>query len=84
VYQERPGIAGLNYIALGIGITGASQASAAVTDKVYAKLKLKYGMGKPEFRLRGCLLGLPFYAESWCLISHFRPISKWSSILQVS
>ena len=55
VYQERPGIAGLNYIALGIGITGASQISAAVMDKVYAKLKQRYGTGKPEFRLCECL-----------------------------
>ncbi|KAF9652760.1 MFS polyamine transporter [Thelephora ganbajun] len=51
VYRERPGIAGLNYIALGVGITGASQTSAVVMDKLYAKLKQKYGTGKPEFRL---------------------------------
>lgn len=51
VYRERPGIAGLNYIALGIGITGASQTLAIVTDKLYARLKQKYGTGKPEFRL---------------------------------
>ena len=64
VYQERPGIAGLNYIALGIGITGASQTTAAFMDKVYAKLKQKHGTGKPEFRLCECPLRLPFYAES--------------------
>ena len=51
VYQQRPGIAGLNYIALGIGLTGASQTSAVVMDKAYAKLKQKYGKEKPEFRL---------------------------------
>jgi hypothetical protein len=63
VYQERPGIAGLNYIALGIGITGASQTSAAIMDRVYAKLKQKYGAGRPEFRLRESPLRLPFFAE---------------------
>ena len=59
VYQESTGIAGLNYIALGIGITGASQVSAIVTDKLYARLKQKYGTGRPEFRLCGSLLRLP-------------------------
>ena len=51
VYKERPGVGGLNYIALSIGITGASQTTAAVTGKVYAKLKEKYETGKSEFRL---------------------------------
>jgi hypothetical protein len=62
VYGQSPGIAGLNYIALGIGITGASQTSAAVMDKLYAKLKEKYGAGKPEFRLCMSLLRLPFFS----------------------
>jgi len=59
VYHEKPGIAGLNYIALGIGITGASQTFAMVMDKLYARLKEKYGTGKPEFRLCEPLLGCP-------------------------
>jgi len=59
VYKESPGIAGLNYIALGIGITGGSQVSAIVTDKLYTRLKQKYGTGKPEYRLCESLLRLP-------------------------
>jgi hypothetical protein len=68
VYHERPGFAGLNYIALGIGITGASQTSAAVTDKLYARLKAKYGTGKPEFRMCKYPLQLPFFSEPYFLI----------------
>jgi len=53
VYQESVGIAGLHYIALGIGITGASQVNARTMDKVYVYLKNKNGgVEKPEFRLR--------------------------------
>lgn len=77
VYQERLGIAGLNYIALGIGITGASQTSAAVMDKVYAKLKKKHGMGKPEFRLCECLLRLPFHNESQCHLNRSSPFPMY-------
>ena len=84
VYQERPGIAGLNYIALGIGITGASQTSAAVMDKVYAKLKQKHGTGKPEFRLRELPLRLPFYAEYQCPTDVLHSICKPLSILRAS
>lgn len=51
VYGERPGIAGLNYIAMGVGITGASQAFAFYSDRLYAKLKQRYGTGKPEYQL---------------------------------
>lgn len=51
VYQETPGIAGLNYIAVGIGVTGASQTFAFFSDGLYAKLKQRYGTGKPEYRL---------------------------------
>ncbi|OAX35714.1 MFS general substrate transporter [Rhizopogon vinicolor AM-OR11-026] len=52
VYQQSPGVAGLHYIALGIGVTGASQLNARTMDKVYVYLKSKNGgVGKPEFRL---------------------------------
>lgn len=64
VYQETDGIAGLNYIALGIGITGASQASGVLMDKYYAKLKQEYGTGKPEFRLCGSPLRLSPFIRS--------------------
>lgn len=53
VYQQSVGIAGLHYIALGIGLSGASQLNARTLDKVYVYLRNKNGgVGKPEFRLR--------------------------------
>ncbi|KAG1731364.1 major facilitator superfamily domain-containing protein [Suillus paluster] len=52
VYQQSVGIAGLHYIALGIGLVGASCSNASILDKVYLYLKSKKGgVGKPEFRL---------------------------------
>ncbi|KAA1478671.1 MFS polyamine transporter [Dentipellis sp. KUC8613] len=52
VYHERVGIAGLHYLALGVGLTGASQANARLLDRIYKHLKEKNGgVGKPEFRL---------------------------------
>jgi len=56
VYQQPAGIAGLHYIALGIGMSGASQINARTMDKIYIHLKGKNGgVGKPEFRLRSSL-----------------------------
>ncbi|KAI0077547.1 MFS polyamine transporter [Panus rudis PR-1116 ss-1] len=52
VYHERVGIAGLHYIALGVGLTGASQINARSMDKIYMYFKKKNGgNGRPEFRL---------------------------------
>ncbi|KAG1731353.1 major facilitator superfamily domain-containing protein [Suillus paluster] len=52
VYRQPVGIAGLHYIALGIGLTTASQLNARAMDKIYIHLKSKKGgVGKPEFRL---------------------------------
>ncbi|KAH7912686.1 major facilitator superfamily domain-containing protein [Hygrophoropsis aurantiaca] len=51
-YHQRVGISGLNYIALGVGLTGASQINARSLDKVYVYLKNRNGgVGRPEFRL---------------------------------
>ena len=53
IYGEPLGIAGLNYIALGIGLSGVSQISARLLDVVYVHLAKKNGgIGKPEYRLR--------------------------------
>jgi hypothetical protein len=53
VYNEEPGIAGLHYIALGIGLTLASQVNARLLDRSYKYFKQKNnGVGEPEFRLR--------------------------------
>ncbi|KAF4609509.1 hypothetical protein D9613_012296 [Agrocybe pediades] len=51
-YRESPGIAGLNYIALGLGLSLASQTNARLMDKIYVHLKKRNGgVGEPEFRL---------------------------------
>ena len=53
VYGEEVGIAGLNYFALGVGLTGASQINARVMDKIYVHFRDKNGgKGRPEYRLR--------------------------------
>jgi hypothetical protein len=53
VYHQRVGIAGLHYLALGVGLTVGSQLSARFMDRIYLWLKSRNGgVGKPEFRLR--------------------------------
>ncbi|KIH90317.1 MFS multidrug transporter [Sporothrix brasiliensis 5110] len=53
VYHERQGIAGLNYIALGVGLSAGAQVMAPLQDRVYAYLKRRYNVsvGRPEFRV---------------------------------
>lgn len=53
-YHERTSIAGLHFIALGIGITICSQLNGRYTDRLYVHLKETRGggVGEPEFRLR--------------------------------
>ncbi|KIK98117.1 hypothetical protein PAXRUDRAFT_824246 [Paxillus rubicundulus Ve08.2h10] len=52
VYQQPVGVAGLHYIALGVGLVGASQMNARTLDKIYVHFANKNcGVGKPEFRL---------------------------------
>lgn len=59
VYGLDVGIGGLNYIALGIGLTLASQVNARYMDKVYVWLKEHrgQGVGEPEFRLPSMIPG---------------------------
>ncbi|KAF8553172.1 MFS general substrate transporter [Imleria badia] len=58
VYEQPVGIAGLHYIALGVGLTGASQLNARTLDKIYVYLRNKNGgVGKPEFRLPAMFVG---------------------------
>ena len=53
VYRESIGIAGLNYISLGIGMFVTAQANARFIDTLYKRLsKRNGGVGKPEYRLR--------------------------------
>ncbi|KAL0581256.1 hypothetical protein V5O48_000739 [Marasmius crinis-equi] len=57
-YGQQPGIAGINYLALGIGLTGASQTNARLMDKIYIKLKNRNGgVGRPEFRVPIMIIG---------------------------
>ncbi|EPQ50360.1 MFS polyamine transporter [Gloeophyllum trabeum ATCC 11539] len=58
VYGERVGIAGLHYIALGVGLTGASQINARLLDRIYAHfIKRNGGQGRPEYRLPSMVPG---------------------------
>lgn len=51
-YHERVGVAGLNYIALGIGFGLGTQISAPFQDRVYRALKRRANnVGRPEFRV---------------------------------
>ena len=52
-YHENIGIAGLNYISLGVGYLIGTQSTARLNDTIYKILKKKSGkdVGRPEFRL---------------------------------
>lgn len=74
-YHESTGVAGLNYISLGLGFFLGAQVCAPLQDRIYAALKRRYvpdgGPGRPEFRvpmmIPGSMLvpiGLLIY--SWC------------------
>ena len=53
VYHQDVGISGLHYIALGVGLTGASQINARFMDRIYVYYTKKNGgSGRPEYRLR--------------------------------
>ncbi|KAJ7738406.1 MFS polyamine transporter [Mycena metata] len=57
-YGESVGISGLHYLALGIGVSGASQTNARLMDYIYRRLKEKYGgEGQPEYRLPSMVPG---------------------------
>lgn len=60
-YHQTTGIAGLNYLALGIGVTCFSQLNARYMDRIYIHLKQTRGggVGEPEFRLRELCFILP-------------------------
>ncbi|KAF8215128.1 major facilitator superfamily domain-containing protein [Mycena galopus ATCC 62051] len=63
VYGESVGVSGLNYLAFGVGITGASQINARLMDVIFRKLKEKNGgEGRPEYRVPSMVpgtIGLP-------------------------
>ncbi|KAG7447067.1 MFS general substrate transporter [Guyanagaster necrorhizus] len=52
VYHESIGIAGLHYIAFGIGLYSGAQITNAILDGLYLRLSAHYGTeGRPEFRI---------------------------------
>lgn len=51
-YNESTGIAGLNYISLGLGFWLGSQVCAPLNDGIYRRFKHRNaGIGRPEFRV---------------------------------
>ncbi|KAL8759658.1 MAG: hypothetical protein Q9199_000619 [Rusavskia elegans] len=51
-YHQSVGIAGLNYISLGVGFTLGAQILSPLNDRIYRTLKKKNGgVGKPEYRI---------------------------------
>ena len=75
IYHQPTGIAGLNYIALGLGLAIASQVNARFMDRVYMYYTKKNGgIGKPEYRLRASpFLGLIFKVLTFLGCSHHGP-----------
>ncbi|KAK0442813.1 major facilitator superfamily domain-containing protein, partial [Desarmillaria tabescens] len=52
VYHESLGIAGLHYIAFGIGLYGGAQIADATQNELYRCLSARYGTtGRPEYRI---------------------------------
>lgn len=52
IYDEGTGVAGLNYISLGLGFFLGTQITAPANDRIYRRLKKKNGgVGRPEFRV---------------------------------
>uniref|UniRef100_A0A0W0G651 Putative MFS polyamine transporter n=1 Tax=Moniliophthora roreri TaxID=221103 RepID=A0A0W0G651_MONRR len=52
IYSQSIGIAGLNYIALGLGLTSASFLNSRVMDRIYLYCKKRNNdIGEPEFRV---------------------------------
>ncbi|KAG5987547.1 hypothetical protein E4U54_004942 [Claviceps lovelessii] len=60
-YGQSPGVVGLNYISIGIGLFLGAQVCAPLQDRVYAALKRRYlpegRPGRPEFRVPMMLPG---------------------------
>ncbi|KAI5825467.1 MFS general substrate transporter [Schizophyllum commune Tattone D] len=57
-YHESVGIAGLHYIAFGLGVSLASQINARMLDRIYVYFKNRNeGKGEPEFRLPSMVPG---------------------------
>ncbi|KIK66537.1 hypothetical protein GYMLUDRAFT_158019 [Collybiopsis luxurians FD-317 M1] len=51
VYHQSLGIAGLHYLALGLGLYGGAQIANHLLDRIHARLMKTEEKGRPEFRL---------------------------------
>lgn len=78
-YRESAGIAGLNYISLGLGFFVGAQACAQLQDRMYAALKRRYvpkgDPGRPEFRVPmmipgSILVSVGLFIYSWAAEKH--------------
>lgn len=72
VYGENIGIAGLNYISLGLGSALGAQVNARVSDRIYRRLKHRNdNVGRPEFRVPPMFVGsvlipIGLFWYDWC------------------
>ena len=77
-YKESPGIAGLNYISIGLGFFIGAPLIGKSNDKVYHRLKAKdpRKQGKPEFRMPlmipfSFLVPIGFFIYGWSAQAHW-------------
>ncbi|KAJ7680192.1 major facilitator superfamily domain-containing protein [Mycena olivaceomarginata] len=57
-YGESTGVSGINYLAFGVGVTGASQVNAQFMDWMFRRLKERNGgEGRPEYRIPSMVPG---------------------------
>ncbi|KAI0782991.1 MFS polyamine transporter [Abortiporus biennis] len=70
-YHETPGIVGLHYLSLTIGMTLCAQINSRMLDYVYKLKKAQNnGVGKPEYRLLvaipgSCFLPIGLFLSGW-------------------
>ncbi|KAI4191612.1 MAG: hypothetical protein LQ346_004712 [Caloplaca aetnensis] len=76
-YHESVGIAGLNYISMGVGFTLGTQIFSPLNDRIYVILKRKSadGVGKPEFRIPlmvpgSVLVPIGLFIYAWTAQNH--------------
>lgn len=75
-YGETVGIAGLNYISLGVGFFLGTQICAPLQDRIYCRLKARAnGVGRPEFRVPlmvpgACLVPIGLFWFGWSAQAH--------------
>ncbi|KAG8534228.1 uncharacterized protein KY384_001072 [Bacidia gigantensis] len=75
-YHEELGVAGLNYISIGVGFTLGTQVASPLNDRVYRLYRRRNnGEGQPEFRIPlmnvgSCLVPIGLFIYAWTSQSH--------------